>query len=82
MTAVNAQTIPAKTKLARPLCFAGGYTLDLYCDHENEAHRWNEFPHQFAGASEAECARRARLCGWVLHDLTRTATCPTCSGKG
>lgn len=69
------------TKLANPLNYAGAYSLHLYCDHENEAHGFDEFPHEPEGNSFAECARRARRWGWILHTDTCTATCPKCSEK-
>jgi hypothetical protein len=78
--------------LDNPTHYASGYTLDLYCDRSgldavptqdspDGIHKWNEFPHTFLGETFGECAREARRHGWVIHTKTRTATCPTCSGK-
>ena len=77
-----------------PTQFAGGYTLDLYCDHwsgpiagaerldtPDGYHSWTEFPHTFIGETWGQCAQAARRRGWVIHRNTRTATCPKCSGK-
>jgi hypothetical protein len=59
--------------------YASGYTLDLYCDHENGEHGFSEFPHQFLGETFRECAHSARKRGWVIHEKPRTGTCPRCS---
>lgn len=59
--------------------YASGYTLDLYCDHQNDNHRFNEFPWQYTGETFAECARAAKRNGWKLHHKLRTATCPKCT---
>jgi hypothetical protein len=59
--------------------YAGCYALDLYCDRENDAHGWSEFPHQFTGETFGECAREARLKGWTINRKTRFATCPKCN---
>lgn len=69
-----------KYKLEHPNGCPGCYTLDLYCDHFNDAHRYDEFPHQFTGENYAACARTARKRGWVLHRDNCTATCPKCKG--
>lgn len=66
-------------KLPNPCMYASGYTLDLYCDHENPTHSHMMFPHTFIGENFAECAREAKLGGWVIHKATRTATCPKCA---
>lgn len=63
-----------------PMCYASGYSLDLYCDHVNPRHGYAEFPHTFTGETFAECARPARKRGWRFHYKSRTATCPKCTG--
>jgi len=65
-------------KYPDPLCYAAGYSLDLYCDYENDAHGFNEFPHTFTGETFTGCVRDARLKGWKIHKESRTATCPKC----
>jgi hypothetical protein len=70
----------SKHLLARPNLYAGGYSLDLYCDHANTDHGWNEFPHNFYGQTFGECAKAARQTGWTIR-RTRTATCPKCNGR-
>jgi hypothetical protein len=67
------------TPAPRPLQYASGYSLDLYCDHENNAHPWDSFPHQFTAETFGQCAKMARDRGWVFHYKTRTATCPMCA---
>lgn len=66
---------------ASPMQYASGYTLDLYCDHSNERHGFDEFPHQYTGETFGECAKEARRNGWIIRSGARTATCPKCSGK-
>jgi hypothetical protein len=56
----------------------GGYTLDLYCDVENEQHSYREFPHQFYAQTKQECYREARRCGWTINDKTGFCYCPKC----
>ena len=68
-------------KLDDPAQYADGFTLDLYCDHENEKHGWTEFPKQYLGTSFTDCARQAKEDGWIIRRKTRTATCPICSGR-
>jgi len=58
----------------------GGYTLDLYCDQENENHEYNEFPQKYYHEQGSVCRARARKAGWVLHK-DGTATCPKCNPK-
>ena len=72
---------PSKGKLQFPTKYASGYSLDLYCDHYNAAHDWEEFPHQYTGESFAECARLAVRDGWIIRKTSRTATCPRCNPK-
>jgi hypothetical protein len=63
--------------------WAGCYTLDLYCDAENPAHRFGEFPHQYTGETGTGCRARARRAGWTLGspDGRAQTLCPKCSGK-
>lgn len=64
---------------ARSLMHDGCYTLDLYCDAQNKAHAYGEFPHQFHHERGSVCRRQARKWGWTIgkdRDL-----CPKCSGK-
>ena len=67
-------------KMSEPNQYAACYTLDLYCDHYNKAHNFDEFPHQYYLETFGECATEARRDGWMIH-RNRTATCPKCSGK-
>lgn len=67
-----------KRKLDDPNFVAGAYTLHLYCDHENSAHEYNEFPHIITGEFGSKCRSLARSCGWKLH-RDGTATCPKCA---
>lgn len=68
-------------KLSNPLPCPGVYTLDLYCDHESDEHRFREFPQGIVeyqtGAQARAAARRA---GWKLHK-DGTATCPKCVAR-
>lgn len=73
---------PPTPKTPHELCqYASGYALDLYCDHNNSRHGFDEFPHTFTGETFGECVKSARRRGWVIRTATRTATCPKCSGK-
>lgn len=38
----------------------GCYALDLYCDLENEAHEYKEFPHQYIDEYGSKCRKQAR----------------------
>lgn len=69
-------------KRDRPEYCPGCYSLHLYCDHENPAHRSGEFPHEYGQECEtgAQARREAREAGWVLH-RDNTATCPKCSHR-
>ena len=58
----------------------GGYTLDLYCDHKNKDHEYNEFPHTYYEQLGSLCRKNARRDGWILHK-DGTATCPKCNPK-
>lgn len=68
-------------RVEQPTQYSSGYTLDLYCDHDNPAHGWTEFPHQYTGESFGPLAKAARRRGWIVRTKDRTATCPKCSGK-
>ena len=59
--------------------WAGCYALDLYCDRENPAHAYNEFPHQFTDEMGSRCRAAARTAGWIIH-RDGSAICPKCSG--
>lgn len=71
--------LAAPKLLASPNCYASGYSLHLYCDHENPKHGFQEFPHEYDGETFAECSKGARVAGWKFHYATRTATCPKCA---
>lgn len=66
-------------KLKNPEHWPSGYSVHLYCDHENEEHRFQEFPHEI---TEYETLRAslaaARKSGWKIDLKERTATCPKC----
>jgi hypothetical protein len=66
-----------KYKLADPLHYASGYTLDLYCDHHNTEHEFGRIT-SYYGNTFSDCARQARADGWKIHRETHTATCPKC----
>lgn len=61
---------------------ASGYTLDLYCDAENEEHVYSEFPHEYI-SDERQCKQicfsNARKDGWKIGKQEQL--CPKCSGK-
>lgn len=58
-----------------------GYTLDLYCDRENKAHEYKEFPHQFVHELRSVAWKQARRAGWILNKKEGIAVCPKCSRK-
>lgn len=58
----------------------GAYSLDLYCDHINPDHSYNEFPHGIVGHNARDCRRQAKAAGWVIH-RDMTATCPKCIAR-
>lgn len=66
--------IPLKDPMTCPACFS----MDLYCDHHNEHHVFNEFPHQFESQTLTGAIRKACKEGWAVHWNKRTATCPKC----
>lgn len=70
-----------KSLLPRPLTYASGYSLDLYCKYLNPLHTFDEFPHQFFGEYGPDVFAAARANGWVAHK-DRTATCPKCNTSG
>lgn len=60
----------------------GGYSLDLYCDTNNPAHR-KQANHgcdtaQFGGYTKAAAVRMAKRAGWTFNWRTHTAYCPVC----
>ncbi len=59
-----------------------GYTLDLYCDAENEDHSWQEFPHEYLDPEKGSaCRRMARKAGWIINEGNNYALCPKCNKK-
>jgi len=64
-------------KLDDPTICPSCYSLDLYCDHEFDEHKFNEFPHCFLGETYGQCSSAARRQGWLVH-RNGTATCPKC----
>ena len=58
----------------------GCYSLDLYCDFENEAHEYQEFPHQYTNEFGSKCRRNAKKAGWILK-RDGGAICPKCRKK-
>lgn len=66
-------------RLSKPTLCPGSYDLHLYCDHENPAHGFREFPwhiSEFQTSRDARAAARRK--GWKLH-RDGSATCPKCS---
>ena len=65
-------------KLENPDYCPGVYDLALYCDHENDEHGLDEFPHEIVEfQTRREAYSHARKAGWKLHK-DNTATCPKC----
>jgi len=60
-----------------PTPLSGCYSLDLYCDHFNPDHVWDEFPHQYTDERGSACRAEARRDGWRIRS-TGMATCPKC----
>ena len=56
----------------------GSYTLDVYCDLENEAHTHKEFPHEYTDEYGAKCRAKARKERWLLLRNGK-AVCPKCN---
>lgn len=78
---VTASFFPDAT-VWRPIQYASGYSLDLYCDQRTSDWSHNAgFPVTFTGESFGDCAKQARAQGWKIHRQTRTATCPRCARK-
>jgi hypothetical protein len=69
---------PFRYGLENPERCPGGYTLDCYCDHENDAHPFKAFPHNFFNRDKRETFADARAAGWKFH-RDGTATCPLCA---
>lgn len=67
-------------KIDNPLPYPSTYTVDLYCDHENDEHGFRAFPYQIIGETSGECRKAARKLGWKLHG-DGTATCPKCVAR-
>jgi hypothetical protein len=67
---------------------AACYSLDLYCDNEDEdprqnpngKHGYDAFPYQYTGETGGECRKAARKEGWILNKDGKDF-CPRCSGK-
>lgn len=61
----------------------GCYSLDLYCDNRSAwpdpRHEYDEFPHNFAGRTEAACIRNAKAMGWRIGQ--KRQLCPKCAKK-
>jgi hypothetical protein len=55
----------------------GGYLLELYCDADNAAHEYKEFPHSYTAELGSTCRRRARKDGWRFMKDGRVF-CPKC----
>lgn len=66
-------------KMEQPQGCPGSYSLHAYCDHENPAHEYGEFPHEPDGMvqTESQAKRELKRRGWVFHP-DNTATCPKC----
>lgn len=57
-----------------------GYTLDCYCDHENDEHDYKEFPQAYFTRNEREAKQAAKKRGWKFHK-DGTATCGKCMAR-
>ena len=64
-------------KLDDPQPYVSGYTLCLYCDHDNPDHKFREFPHEFNSEWKTEAFRTARRRGWMIR-IDGSSTCPKC----
>lgn len=51
----------------------GGYTLDLYCDDDEERCGAQA---SIGGIDSASCRKKAREWGWVINDNERKCYCP------
>lgn len=58
---------------------AGAYSLDLYCDAKNPAHKHGEFPHQFVDELGSVCRAAARKAGWLISE--KRDLCPKCNPR-
>jgi hypothetical protein len=58
----------------------GCYTLHLYCDADNDAHEYQEFPHEYTDEFGSKTRVKAREEGWILK-RDYTAICPKCNKK-
>ena len=58
----------------------GCYSIDLYCDKENDAHEFREFPHTYTGWSRAGCRRQAMKDG-LTFGRDESVVCPKCKQK-
>ncbi len=60
---------------------ARGYTLDLYCEYDQDfnAHGGIRFPHQFCGETWSETSKEARRRGWRISADKSKALCPSCA---
>lgn len=50
-----------------------GYSMDLYCDNDDE--KCGESI-QLGGINSASCRKQARRWGWVINDKERKCYCP------
>ena len=60
--------------------WAGCYSLDLYCETGNNAHKWDEFPHNYTDEKGSVCRAAARKAGWIIR-RNGDAICPKCNPK-
>jgi hypothetical protein len=58
----------------------GGYTLDMYCDHQAHGDGGKVFFFADGPNCYAQVRASARKAGWVIR-RDGTAVCPACSGK-
>ena len=62
--------------------YVGCYSLDLYCDQDNPAHAYKEFPKTYTSELGTKARSTAKKDGWIFH-RDSTMTCPKCnSTKG
>lgn len=59
------------------MAVVGCYSMDLYCDGENPAHTYKEFPHCYTAQLGSTCKKNARKAGWRFLKDGR-AYCPKC----
>jgi len=53
----------------------GCYTLELYCEVDEQRHFQDSFA-QYVGKNERECLRNARRDGWKVDKKKWQALCP------